>query len=73
MDILTSVLSVFTAMGEWIGTAFTDYVIPIFYTAGSGSTAGSLTLMGVLAVAGLSISVAMLLLNKFTDFLGFRG
>jgi len=71
-DVLTSVLAVFTAMAEWFGSAF-DAVIPIFWTAASSGGTGSLTFIGVLAVAGLAVAVTLLLLRWVTNFLQFRG
>lgn len=67
MGVLEQVLSVFDAIGTWIGSAFTS-LIPIFYEAENG-----LTFMGVLAVAGLAMAVIFLLLNVIQNFLHFRG
>lgn len=64
--VLTAILAVFTAIGEWIGTAV-QTLIPMFYVAETG-----LTFIGVLAVAGLGFSVIFLLLNTIKDFLRFR-
>ena len=52
--VLTAVLAVFTAIGEWIGTAITA-LTPMFYVAETG-----LTFLGTLAVAGLGFSVIFL-------------
>lgn len=67
MDILTAILAVFTAIGEWIGTAVTS-IMPMFYVAGTG-----LTFLGVLAVAGLAFSVIFLIIGLIQNFLHFRG
>ena len=67
MSILTAILAVFTAIGEWIGTAVT-YILPMFYVAGTG-----LTFLGVLAVAGLAFSVIFLIIGLIQNFLHFRG
>lgn len=67
MDILTAVLNVFTKIGEWIADAITS-LLPIFYTAETG-----LTLIGVLAVAGLAFSVIFLVMRIIENFLHFRG
>lgn len=64
--VLTAVFAVFTAVGDWIGTAF-ESLIPMFYTE------AGLTFLGVLAVASLGFSVVFLLINKIGDFLQFRG
>lgn len=69
--VIEAVLAVFDMIGNWIGGAF-ENLIPIFWTATEGG-AGSLTFMGVLAVAGLAISVVLLLLNIVQRFLHFRG
>lgn len=64
-SILTAILSVFTAVGEWIVAAFNS-LVPLFYTAESG-----LTFVGVLAVAGLAFSIAFLLINLIKGWLHF--
>lgn len=66
-DVLTSVLAVFMAVAEWIGSAFTA-LIPIFYVAGTG-----LTFLGVLAVAALAFSIVFLIIGIIQRFLHFRG
>lgn len=72
MDVLNVILEVFTSVSEWFSTAFTN-VIPIFYTAGTDGASGSLTFIGVLAVAGLAISVVFLLIGIIQRFLHFAG
>lgn len=67
MDILTAILAVFSAVGEWITGAVTD-IIPMFYVAETG-----LTFLGVLAVAGLAFSVIFLVMGIIQNFLHFRG
>lgn len=71
MAVLTAVLGVFSAVGEWIASGMKD-LIPIFWTEGTGGE-GSLTFFGVLAVAGLAFSVIFLLLGIVAGFLHFRG
>lgn len=66
-NVLTYILEVFTAVGDWISTAVTN-LMPMFYTEGTG-----LTFMGVLAVAGLAFSVVFLVLRIIQNFLHFRG
>lgn len=66
-SILTAILAVFTAIGDWIGTAVTS-IMPMFYVAGTG-----LTFLGVLAVAGLAFSVIFLIIGLIQNFLHFRG
>lgn len=72
MGILTAILAVFTSVGEWIVTTIPK-MLALFWTPGEGAGAGSLTLLGVLAVAGLSISVVFLLIGFIQKFLHFRG
>ena len=64
--VLGYILEVFSSVGDWIATAVAD-LIPMFYVAESG-----LTFLGVLAVAGLAISVVFLLIGVIQNFLGFR-
>ena len=71
MNVLDSVLEVFTQVGEWFSTAFTN-LIPIFYTTASGEASGQLTFVGVLAVAGLALASAGMLFMWIRDFLRFR-
>lgn len=66
-NVLDSVLEVFTSVADWIPDAVTN-VIPMFYTAEAG-----LTFLGVLAVAGLAISVFFLVMGIVQNFLHFRG
>ena len=67
--VLTAILEVFTNVGEWIAGAF-NTLEPVFWaTTESG---GSLTFMGVLAVASLAMSVAFLILGVIQRFLQFK-
>lgn len=66
-SILTAILAVFTAVGEWITGAVTN-IMPMFYVAETG-----LTFLGVLAVAGLAFSVVFLIIGLIQNFLHFRG
>ena len=70
MDILTAILAVFTAIGDWISSAVTS-LMPMFYVA-SGDSAG-LTFLGTLAVCGLGFSVIFLVIGIIQNFLHFRG
>lgn len=67
MAILTAILEVFSSVGTWIAEAVTD-LLPMFYVAETG-----LTFMGILAVAGLAISVVFLMIGVIQNFLHFRG
>lgn len=72
MVILTAILAVFSGVGDWIVTTIPK-MLALFWTTGEGAGGGSLTLLGVLAVAGLSISVIFLLIGFIQKFLHFRG
>lgn len=64
--VLEAIFDVFSAVGSWIVSAVTT-LIPMFYAE------GSLTFLGVLAVAGLAISVTFLLIGIIQRFLHFGG
>ena len=64
--ILDAVLNVFTSIGNWIPNAV-NQLVPMFYAE------GSLTFLGVLAVAGLAFSVVFLVMGIIQNFLHFRG
>ena len=72
MSILTAILSVFSGVGDWIITTMPK-MLALFWTPGVGEEAGSLTLLGILAVAGLAVSVVFLLIGFIQNFLHFRG
>jgi uncharacterized membrane protein len=65
-NVLSAILEVFTSVATWL-TSSVQSVIPMFYEAETG-----LTFLGVLAVAGLAISVSLLLLNLIKGFLRFQ-
>ena len=67
MEVINSILDVFSGVGTWIAEAVQD-LIPMFYTA-----EGGLTFIGVLAVAGLAFSIVFLVLGLIQNFLHFRG
>lgn len=62
--ILDAILAVFTSIGGWITETLPTF-FSLFYTG------GSLTLLGVLAVAGLGISVIFLLIGIIQRFMKF--
>lgn len=70
--VLSSILDVFDAIGEWF-SAFVPTLYALFWTAPSQGGDGSLTFLGVLAVAGLAISVVFLVVGLIQNFLHFRG
>lgn len=66
MGVLTQILEVFDGLGEWLSSAVQS-MIGMFYSE------NSLTFLGVLAVAGLGISLIFLLIGVIQNFLHFRG
>lgn len=68
---LSPITDVFSEIIEWMATAMQS-VLAIFYTTGTSGAAGSLTFLGMLAVAGLAIAVFMLLLNVIKSFIRFQ-
>lgn len=64
-SVLSMILAVFTAVGDWISDAVQSFV-PMFYDASTG-----LTFLGVLAVAGLAFSVVFLMIGIIQKFLKF--
>lgn len=67
MEIITAILAVFSAIGQWISTEIPN-LLAIFYVAETG-----LTFIGVLAVCGLAFSIVFLLISVIQNFLHFRG
>lgn len=72
MDVITQVLEVFSKIGQWFVT-FIPSLIDLFYVAPAEGVAGGLTFLGVLAVAGLAISVFFLVMGIIQRFLHFAG
>lgn len=66
MAILEAILAVFTAVGTWITTTIPTF-FALFYAE------NNLTMLGVLAVAGLAISVVFLLIGIIQKFMKFKG
>lgn len=64
--IVQSILAIFMAIGEWLGTAFSA-LQGIFWTSETG-----LTFIGTLSVLGLAFAVILLLFNMLRSFLKFR-
>lgn len=65
MNIIDSILGVWTSVMTWFGGAF-DNLIPIFYEADKG-----LTFIGYLAVGGMAISAAFLFFRLIKGWLSF--
>ena len=70
--IITAMTTVFDAVFTWVKSAITS-CIEVFYTAGSGDSAGQLTFLGVLALIALAISIFFLLVGLIQNFLHLRG
>ena len=70
--VLDAILDVFDSLGQWF-VNFVPTLFALFWNAGNGETTGSLTFLGVLAVAGLAISVVFLVVGLIQNFLHFRG
>lgn len=68
---LAPITTVFSEIIEWI-TGAMESVLGVFYTAGVDGGEGSLTFLGMLAVAALAISVFFLILGVIQSFLRFR-
>lgn len=64
--VLDKILAVFDSVSDWLVTAMGN-IEPLFYTD------GNLTFLGVLAIAGLAISVCFLLIGIVQKFLHFAG
>ena len=70
--IITAMTTVFDAVFTWVKSAITS-CIEVFYTAGTGDSAGQLTFLGVLALIALAISIFFLLVGLIQNFLHLRG
>lgn len=64
--VLDKILAVFDSVSDWLVTAMGN-IEPLFYAD------GNLTFLGVLAIAGLAISVCFLLIGIVQKFLHFAG
>lgn len=64
--VLEAVLSTLEAIAQWVVESM-GTLTTMFYAE------GSLTFYGILAVAGLGISVCLLFLSIIQNFLHFRG
>lgn len=72
MTVLDAVLDVFSSIGAWF-SEFVPTMFSLFWTVGANGEGGSLTFLGVLAVAGLAFSVVFLVIGLIQNFLHFRG
>ena len=70
MILVTSIFEIFTAIAEWIVSAFTN-VQSIFWTVGE-TGGGELTFMGVLMVISVGIALVFLIIGIIQRFLHLR-
>lgn len=70
LNLVTSIFEIFTAIGEWIVSAFTQ-VQAIFWTVGE-TGAGSLTFLGSLMVISVGIGLIFLIIGVIQRFLHLR-
>lgn len=71
-----AILDVIKTMIEGTASAFANVVnalVPIFWTAGVGEAAGSLTFIGVIVLISLSISLLTFIVNWVTRLVKARG
>lgn len=71
-----AILDVVTTIVEGIASAFANVVnamVPIFWTAGAGEAAGSLTFIGVIVLISLSIALVTFMINWVTRIVKARG
>ena len=71
MGVLTSILDVFSGISTWFVSALQN-VVTLFYAVPQGGTEPELTFIGACAIAGLGISVVMLVLNIVRNYLRFK-
>lgn len=67
-----AITAVWTALSTWFASIWPT-VQSFFYTAGSGSGAGSLTFAGWMSVVMAGISLILLAFNLIRSFLPMRG
>lgn len=72
MDILQLVLDVFGKVGEWMVGIIPTF-FSLFYTPGIDGAAGSLTILGVLAIVTLGIGLATMFIAMIRSFFKGRG
>lgn len=70
-DIWTALSSAATSVVDWFSTLFTG-MAQLFYTPGTGESAGSLTFIGVFAIIGLVVSVAFVIIKWISSFISLR-
>lgn len=71
IDIIEGMLAVWEAIGDWIIVRLSD-MQAVFWNAGVEGGVGSLTFLGVLAVATVGIGFVFLLIGVIQNFIKFR-
>lgn len=66
------ITDVWNSVLDWLVSAFNS-VQGLFYDAAANSGEGGLTFIGVLAVIGVAISIALLVVSIVQGFLKLRG
>lgn len=66
------ITQVWTDVMEWITTSLAS-VQSVFYAAPAGGSDAELTFLGILAVVGVAIGIAFLLIGVIQNFLHLRG
>lgn len=66
-NVLTAVLAVFSAIGEWI-VEFIPSLLSMFYAPETG-----LTVLGIMAIAALGVSIVFLCIGVIQSFFHWRG
>ena len=66
LDVSSAVFEIFDAVLAWLLGAVQN-MIPLFYDSGTG-----LTFLGVLAICGLALSCAFLVIRLIQNFLRWR-
>lgn len=71
-SILTAMFAVFSAIADWMIETVPKFEA-LFWTTASSGDGGSLTLLGVLAIAGLGVSICFLFIGIIQKFIHWRG
>ena len=72
MGVLNAVFEVFGGIGDWF-MSFIPTLFALFWTPAASGDGGTLTILGVLAVAGLGFSVVFLCLGLVQRFFHWGG
>lgn len=69
---ITAFVEIWTAVGTFITSQFPN-LVSLFWTAGEGATAGSLTFVGTMAVIMAGVALILLVFNLIRSFFVMRG